>query len=82
MAGMENFNALPTIRKHRDIFRFVFIPSNVFAWDFELLCNFLTPSYSEEGSNLKKKEIEVYKAFLDFVEACFKDGKQTRNLIY
>lgn len=73
--GMEFYNGLQTIKNDMELFRPVFTPSNMFVWEFELLCQMLHPIYSEEGSNHKIKEINAYKSFLDFLEASFKDGK-------
>jgi len=80
-AGLENYNALSIIKSNQNLFRVVFTPSNVFIWDYDLVRSTLLPYYSEHGSNKKVKEVDTYKAFLDFLEICFKDGKYCTSIL-
>ena len=56
-AGMQCYGVLSVLKANVDLFKPVFCPSNIFAWDYETVCKFLCAHYSEDGSN--KKEIEV-----------------------
>jgi len=74
-AGLNCFNVLDIIKNNKDVFKFVFCPSDIFNWKHEAFVQMLDPSFSEEGCNKKQKEISSYKHFLDFIEGCFKDGR-------
>ena len=73
-SGMENYNALSVIKKNIQLFRHVFTPSQIFVWDWDLLYATLDPKFSDDGTNQKKKEVDLFKIFLDFLETCFLDG--------
>ena len=70
-SGLERFGFLNVMKAKSD----VFCPGNIFLWDYDSLIQRLTPSYSEDGSNDKLKEVRVYKIFVDFVESSFMDDK-------
>ena len=36
----------------------------------------LHPLFDEDGGNRKSKEVATFKAFVDFTEQCYHDGKQ------
>ena len=74
-SGMANYNALNAIKCDMETFFPVFCPSDIFVWDYDLLYERLQPVYSTDKSNNKMREVDTYKALLDFIEACFKDGE-------
>ena len=47
----------------------------MFQWDYHGFVSSLKPTFSVEGGNRKSFEVTTYKAFLDFIEYCFNDGK-------
>jgi len=50
-------------------------PPNLFSWDFDIFSKRLEPDFAEEKSNKRFMEVNTYKAFLDFTEESFKDGR-------
>ena len=74
-SDLECFGFLNVMKAKSDVFYHVFCPENIFSWDYDSLIQRLTPSYSEDGSNDKLKEVRVYKIFVDFVESSFVDDK-------
>ena len=75
MSGLRTFNLLGIMKEKGKIFKSVFCPSQIFAWKYKEFVEVINPNFSEDGSNSKRKEVETYKYFLDFIEQCFKDGK-------
>jgi len=73
--GMKTYNALNVIRANLKEFQPVFCPSNLFSWDFDIFSKRLEPDFAEEKSNKRFMEVNTYKAFLDFTEESFKDGR-------
>ena len=74
-SDLECFGFLNVMKAKSDVFYHVFCPENIFSWDYDSLIQRLAPSYSEDGSNDKLKEVRVYKIFVDFVESSFMDDK-------
>lgn len=77
--GLECYGLLTLMKKHTVLFKHVFCQSFLFIWTSELFMEKLTPQFSEEGSNRKLKEINVFKLFRDFLECCFEDGECKLN---
>ena len=74
-SGLECFGFLNVMKTKSDAFYHVFCPGNIFSWDCDSFVQRLTANYSEDGSNDKLKEVNIYKIFVDFVESSFMDGK-------
>ena len=70
--GLTCYNLLNIIRENGDLFYPVFClfcPSNVFTWTHVIIQKIITPRFSDAGSNKKIVEMNVYKFFLDMVNA-------------
>ena len=66
-SGLKSFRFLNVMKAKSDAFYRVFCPGNIFSWDYDSFVQRLTPIYSEDGSNDKLKEVNVYRIFVDFV---------------
>ena len=73
--GLKCYNLLEKVQLHPDLMKYVFCNDLLFQWTFHKFEEFAKPSYSEEGSTRRAKEIDVFKAFLDVMEHCFYEGK-------
>jgi len=74
LSGYNN-NFLSILQSNADLFQHVFCHSTCFHWDFNTITEGFRPVFSEEGSNRKQREVNTYKAFTDFMELCFFEGK-------
>ena len=74
-SGLERSEFLNVMKAQSDAFYHVFCPGNSFSWDYDSFVQRLTANYSEDESNDKLKEVNIYKIFGDFVESSFMDGK-------
>ena len=74
-SGLECFGFLNVMKTKSDAFYHVFCAGNIFSWDYDSFAQRLTANYSEDGSNDKLKEVNLYKIFVDFIESSFMDGK-------
>ena len=66
-SGLACFGFLNVMKAKSDAFYHLFCPGNIFSWDYDSFVQRLTPIYSEDGSNDKLKEVNVYRIFVDFV---------------
>jgi hypothetical protein len=73
--GLECYGLLSLMKKQPIIFQHVFCQTSLLNWTWEIFCEKLKPQFSEEGSNRRVKEINVFKLFRDFLECCFQDGE-------
>ena len=74
-SSLECFGFLNAMKAKSDTFFHVFCPWNIFSWDYDSFVQRFWANLSEDGSNDKLKEVNVYKVFVDFVESSFMDGK-------
>ena len=74
--GLNCNNFRNKLADEPDLFKHVFCPSSFFQWDLSLLVDHLHPLFDEGGGNRKSKEVATFKAFVDFTEQCYYDGKQ------
>ena len=73
--GLTCYKFHEVLKDHACLFEHVFCQSTIFCWDYASFVECLKPQFSEDGSNRKREEITTYKAFLDFLEICFHEGK-------
>ena len=67
--SLECFAFLNAMKAKLDAFYCKFYLGNIFSWDYDSFVQRLTANYSEDGSNHKLKEVNVYKIFVDFVKS-------------
>lgn len=75
IAGLSCYNLISVMREQPLLFEHVFCISKDFQWKLDSFVSCLRPQFGELGSNKRTSEVATYKAFLDFVEECFEDGK-------
>ena len=80
LEGLKLYGLLDVVRSNPIVFRYVFCPNNVFSWTFEKLEECLCPEFSSDGSNLKSKEVDCYKVFMDSLESFFYESMPIQNL--
>ena len=80
-SGLAIYHFNTVLKDQLDLFKYVFCPSELFRWDYETFLNSLVPDFDDDGSNRKNKETITYKAFLDFVQMCFHDGKYCKTAL-
>ncbi|XP_078490016.1 ubiquitin-protein ligase E3C-like [Ciona intestinalis] len=71
--GLECYKIRDIVKSHVELLQPVFCPSSLFTWDHNNFLQILKPSFAEDGSNKKMKEMTTYKAFLDFTDCCWND---------
>ena len=74
MAGLDKFRLIRQMKEDESGFRLIFCYSEALLWTYDIFLNNLIPSWSEEGSNKKRAELSVYRAFTEMCEICFHDG--------
>ena len=72
--GLQCYGLLTVIRDNPQLFEFVLCPNSVLAWTYDKFEDFVTPTFSEDGSSSKSLEINTFKAFMDSVEKMFYEG--------
>ena len=78
--GMQLYDLLSKIRQKPLVSLKLFsITENIFEWTYQEFCVSISPEYSEDGSNYKNKEIDVFKMFLDAMEVIANNGKNHFN---
>ena len=76
--GLKLHDFLGAVQRNPDLCRAFFIAEDsatVFAMDKEKFISSIMPQYSDEGSNKKKKEVEVYSYFISYLEMLTDNGK-------
>ena len=79
-SGLQAFGILDAIKKHPKLLEPVFTKSSFFKLNADTFIDNMEGSFSEDGSNDKLAEIDVYKYFTDFIEDCECSGKYIRNV--
>ena len=69
------FNVLGTLKLKSELLKLVFTPNSFFEVTLEEFLSSLHVQYSESGSNLKDKEVDVFKSFTDLLEMAVHDSK-------
>ena len=78
-SGLQAFGILDAIEKHPKLLEPVFTKSSFFKPNADTFIDNMVGSFSEDGSNDKLAEIDVYKYFTDFIEDCECSGKYIIN---
>ena len=73
--GLEMFDVLGTLKLKSELLKPVFTPSSFFEVTLEEFLSSLHVQYSESGSNLKDKEVDVFKSFTNLLEMVVHDSK-------
>ena len=69
-SGLQVFGILDSIKEHPQLLEPVFIESSFFKPNADTFIDNIVGSFSEDGSNDKLIEIDVFKYFTDFIEEC------------
>ena len=77
MAGLDKLRLIRRMKEDESGFKLIFCYSEALIWTFDLFVSNLIPNWSEDGSNQKKVELSVYRAFIDMCEICFHDGNNS-----
>ena len=72
--GLELFGLLSKIRSNHNLFHCVFCPNEDLQWTFEKLEDIFQPKYHIDGSSLRAREIDTFKALSDALEAIYHGG--------
>ena len=78
-SGLQAFGILDAIKKRPKLLEPVFTKSPFFKPNADTFIDNMVGSFSEDGSNDKLAEIDVYKYFTDFIEDCECSGKYIIN---
>lgn len=75
--GLELFCFFEEVRSSKDILEFFFVEGRI---SFKLIRDFIFDSvvaeFSEDGINVKIKEINIFKYFYDFIMDCSEIGSE------
>ena len=74
VSGLDRFNLVRHIRQEPDVFKLLFCNSELLVWTCELFLSTLHVKWSEQGSNKKSSELNVYKAFIEMCDIFYHDG--------
>ena len=78
-SGLQEFGILDCIKKHPQLREPVFTKSSFFKPNARTFIDSVVGNFSEDVSNDKLAEIEVFKYFTDFIENCECSGKYIIN---
>jgi hypothetical protein len=73
--GLHAFGILQSIKENAKLLEPVFAKSSIFAVNAETFLQNMHGEFSEDGSNMKEIEINIYKYFSDYIEECKYSGK-------
>ena len=71
---METYGLLSTVTKEKELFQSIFCKNDLFEWNFDEFDDHFETEYSNDGSSMKRLEIDTMKAFTDAMEAIFYEG--------
>ena len=74
--GLKTYGLLKIIRKEKELFQSIFCKNDLFEWNFDVFDDQFEIEYSNDGSSMKRLEIDTmqalqmqWKSF--FMEVCF-----------
>ena len=74
--GLNTYGLLKIIRKEKELFQSIFCKNDLFEWNFDVFDNQFEIEYSNDGSSMKRLEIDTmqalqmqWKSF--FMKVCF-----------
>lgn len=72
ISGLESFGLLETVRDKKSVLEPLFVAerSGCFMPTADLLLDSIDGLFSDKGSNLKAKEVDIFKFFSDFIQDC------------
>ena len=74
--GLQLYGLLGKLREQPNISMKLFsITEKLFEWTFKEFQESVYATYSEDGSNLRIKEVDTFKIFLDAIEVIAHDGE-------
>ena len=73
--GLDTFQLISKLKENPKLFRYLFCYTKTFAWSYNLLLEKLEVQWSDQGSNKKSKEVDIYKLLLDMLEHCYYSGE-------
>ena len=75
--GLESFCLLEEVRSSKDILRPLFVEGGIsFKPTRDLILDSVVVEFSEDGTNSKTKEINIFKFFHDFIMDCSETGSE------
>ena len=75
--GLESFCLLEEVRSSKDILEPLFVEGRIsFKPTGDLILDSLVAEFSEDGTNAKTKEINIFKYFHDFIMDCSETGSE------
>lgn len=87
--GLQLFGILDSIKKHQQLLEPVFTDSSFFKPSADTFLGNMLGNFSEQGSNAKLVEIDIYKYFTDFIEdgeclgmLAMNEDKSNKNMVF
>jgi len=75
--GLESFGLLEALQGNKDILQPLFMEgSSIFKPTRDLILDSVVAEFSEDGTNAKMKEIDIFKYFHDFLMDCSETGSE------
>ena len=76
--GLESFCLLEALRNSKDILQPLFVEqgSSCFNPTRDLILDNVVAQFSEDGTNAKLREIDIFKFFHDFIMDCTETGSE------
>lgn len=75
--GLESFFLLEEVQSSKDILEPLFVEGRIsFKPTRDLILDSLVAEFSEDGTNAKTKEINIFKYFHDFIMHCSETGSE------
>lgn len=78
--GLNRFDLVKHMKDYPQEFRVLFCPSSLLHWSYDLMVQYMEVKWKPDGSNMKMKEMALYKIFLDFLQMTYYDGKSVFSM--
>ena len=75
VTGLNVNDTLKMIKQNKDVMKHLFTMSEKFVPSVDYLLDHIHGEFSEDGSNKKTKEIDIFKHFTDYIEDIGFSGK-------
>ena len=79
---LKTYGLLSIVTKEKELLQSIFCKNDLFEWNFDEFDDHFEIEYSNDGSSMKRLEIDTMKAFTDAMEAIFYEGIFHDSFLY